>query len=706
MVPAYLNPSQSVEERVQDLLSRMTLQEKVHQMGNRCPAIPRLGLPEYDYWSEALHGIARNGRATVFPQAIGLAATWDPILLEKIASAIGNEGRAKFHAAIRYHGCTGSMEGLTFWSPNINIFRDPRWGRGQETYGEDPFLTSEMGLAYVRGLQGDDPRYLRAAACAKHFAVHSGPEAERHRFNAQVSLRELHDTYLPAFKRLVEEGQVEAVMGAYNRVNGESACANRMLLTDLLRDQWRFQGHVVSDCGALDNIQTGDQPAPDEVRAAAMSLKAGCDLCCGDAYDHLVEAVQLGLVSEEEINLSLARSLRTRFRLGMFDPPNAIPFASIPEAVIGCAKHRRLAEEAALKSIVLLKNKNKLLPLRTGTRQVLVVGPNAASLEALLGNYNGLNETMTTFVEGLVGLAPKEMCLSYRLGVPLQQSASGPDWTLSSAASAEVTIACMGSSPLLEGEEGDPILSAFQGDRPDLGLPLVQREFLHKLAATGTRVVLVLCGGGPISLGELEDKMDAVLFAWYPGQAGGRALARILFGDACPSGKLPVTFPRSTEQLPPFDDYHMDHRTYRYSTAEPLFPFGFGLSYTCFEFGGLKLENNRLRPGEALAFRLEIRNVGDRPGEEVVQVYLSDIKSSTRVPLHKLVGFRRVHLPACRGKTLRFVLPASAMTFVDESGNQVLEPGRFRLTVGSCSPGERGSQLGAPASQSAFFEVI
>ena len=703
----YLNPALPFEKRVDDLISRMTLPEKISQMLNECQAIPRLGIAAYNYWSEGLHGVVGNGRATVFPQAIGLAATWDTKMIFQIATAISDEGRAKYHAALQRQGYTVQLQGLTFWSPNINIFRDPRWGRGQETYGEDPYLTGELGVAFVRGMQGDDPRYLKTAACAKHFAVHSGPEADRHVFDARVSMRDLNDTYLPAFKRLVQAAQVEAVMGAYNRVNGEAACASPFLLEQTLRKKWGFKGHLVSDCWALTDIHTCHKLAVDAVEAAAMALKAGCDISCGVTFDKLDEAIQRGLISEADIDKALRRTVLTRFKLGIFDPPKQVQFTAIPQSAICSPKHRKLAREAAVKSITLLKNKGNILPIRPEGKRIFIVGPNAASIEAVLGNYNGFNDSLSTLMEGIVGRAPEGMRVGYRMGVPLHEAALNPlDWTTGDAAASDLTIACMGYSPLLESEEGDAILSIHKGDRADIGLPPAQVEFVKKLAISGARVVLVLCGGGPIALGGLEEMVEAVVFVWYPGQAGGQALADILFGDVSPSGKLPVTFPRSTSDLPPFDDYSMQNRTYRYSTLEPLYPFGFGLSYTNFVFSNLSIKDGRIAAGKPLSFSITLENTGSMDADEVVQVYLSDLQASAVVPIHKLVGFRRVHVRAGKSRVVRFQLPPEAMVFVDESGEEVLEPGEFRLTVGGCSPGKRGLELGAPESQSAIFTVI
>ena len=704
--PAFLDTSLSFEKRVQDLISRLTLEEKIGQMLNECQDIPRLGIPAYNYWSEALHGVVGNGRATVFPQAIGMAATWDTRLVHRIATAISDEGRAKYHAALKRNGYTVQLQGLTFWAPNINIFRDPRWGRGQETYGEDPYLTGEMGVAFVKGMQGDDPKYLKTAACAKHFAVHSGPEKDRHVFDARVSLRDLNDTYLPAFKRLVQEARVEAVMGAYNRVLGEPACASRLLLVETLRGKWGFKGHVVSDCWALTDIHAHHQVAADDVEAAALALKAGCDMSCGVTYDKLAEAIQRGLVTEADIDRALGRTLLTRFKLGVFDPPEQVPYASIPTSVICSSKHRRLARQAALESIILLKNRNDILPLRENIKRISVVGPNAASLEVLLGNYNGYNGSLTTLMEGIMDRAPEGVRVGYRMGVPLDRPRLNPqDWTTGDAAASDVTIACMGYSPLLESEEGDAILSPTMGDRADIGLPPAQVEFVKGLALSGARVVLVLCGGGAISLGELENLVEAVIFVWYPGEAGGEALASILFGDVSPAGKLPVTFPKATAQLPAFTDYSMEARTYRYSTVEPLYPFGFGLSYSRFELADLQLEAKRIGRVEPLRFRLSLRNTGKMDAAEVVQVYLTDLHASCPVPQHKLVAFKRVQLRAGQTAEVKFVISAEAMMFVDEQGMQRLEPGEFRLSIGNCSPGRRGVTLGAAEPLTAIFTV-
>ncbi|MEN4098574.1 MAG: glycoside hydrolase family 3 N-terminal domain-containing protein, partial [Anaerolineaceae bacterium] len=644
-IPVYLDHARPLEERVQDLLSRMTLEEKISQMTSEARAIPRLGIPAYNFWNEALHGVARNGRATVFPQAIGMAATWDAQLIEEVSSAIADEGRAKYHAALKSKGSTAQYQGLTFWSPNINIFRDPRWGRGQETWGEDPYLTGEMGAAFVRGLQGDHPRYLKAAACAKHYAVHSGPEKLRHVFDVHPTRRDLYDTYLPAFQKLVTEAKVEAVMGAYNRVNGAPACASDFLLGQTLRDEWGFMGHVVSDCWALSDIHNHHHYTTDAVETAAVALNAGCDLSCVCTYDRLGEAVERGLISEADIDRSLARTLATRFKLGMFDPADQVPYASTPVSVINSPEHRQLAYTAALKSIVLLKNQDRTLPVQSSVRKILVVGPTAAGLDVLLGNYHGLSETMTTLLEGLTGGAPEGINVEYRPGCLLAHKDFHPDnWSLHSAAAADLTIACMGLSPLLEGEEGESLLTPEAGDRPDAELPAVQVDYIRRLSAAGAKIVLVLTGGSPIALSAVVDYVHAIVMVWYPGQEGGRAVADVIFGRAAPSGKLPLTFPKSTAQLPPFEDYGMIGRTYRYADWEPQYPFGFGLSYTSFEYRRLSLDQSSLAAGEPLLVNVTVTNTGEMEAEEVVQVYLSDLDASVRVPFHKLVAFQLVRL--------------------------------------------------------------
>ena len=701
----YLDPKLPVSERVQDLLSHLTLNEKLGQFIHSVDGIPRLGIAPYNFWTEGLHGVGRNGRATVFPQVIGMSATWNPALVKAIAVAIGDEGRAKFHKALRTKGKTDLYQGLTFWSPNINIFRDPRWGRGQETWGEDPFLTGEMGTAYVRGLQGDDPKYLRTAACAKHFAVHSGPEKLRHSFNAQVSRRDLYATYLPAFKKLVIEGGVEAIMTAYNRVLDEPASVSKLLLQDILRGEWGFTGHVVSDCWALADIHGGHQYTAGPVETAALALKSGCDLECGCTFDHLSEALEQGLISQADIDLALSRVLVTRFKLGMFDPPDQVPYAAIPMSVVGSKKHRNLAYRAALQSMVLLKNRNQVLPIGPQVKSIFVTGPAAASLDVLLGNYYGINDKMTTLIEGIVGRIPEGIKLEYRPGCMwTQESAISYNRAEDEAISADLTIVCAGTSPLMEGEEGESLLTAENGDRAQIELPVVQQKFIRKLAEHGARIVLVLTGGSPIALGEITDMVEAILFVWYPGQEGGRAAASLLFGDASPSGKLTVTFPKATDDLPPFEDYSMNERTYRYAGREPLFPFGFGLSYTNFEYQDLKIVSPG-EPSSGFQVAVTLKNAGSASADEVVQLYLSAIESRLPTPLSQLIAFQRVNLKPGQIKNIRFNLTAEMIMLVDEDGRLKLEPGKYLLTAGGCSPGARGVALGAAQPISKEFKI-
>jgi beta-glucosidase len=703
----YLDPSRPFDERVKDLISHLTLDEKVGLMSHPAKGVPRLNIPAYNYWNEALHGVARNGRATVFPQAIGMAATWDRDLIQRIASTIGDEARAKYHAALRRNGYTDQYQGLTFWSPNVNIFRDPRWGRGQETWGEDPFFAGEMASNFVRGLQGDHPKYLKAAACAKHYAVHSGPERKRHTFNAMVSRRELYDTYLPAFKTLVVDAKVEAVMGAYNRTLDEPCCASQLLLVDILRGEWDFQGHVVSDCGALGDLHKNHKVTKDAAESAALALRYGCDLGCDTVFDEIPAAIERGLITEADVDRSLERTLGTRFKLGMFDLPEEVPFASISMDVVACPEHRQLAYQAAAESVVLLKNENNILPIKPSTRKIFLTGPSATSLEVLLGNYYGFNNEMSTILEGVTGRVPEGMGMEYHPGALLKHpNETARTWAPYMAQSADLTIACVGSSPLLEGEEGASLLTPNNGDRDDISLPASQMEYIKQLAIHGAKIVLVVTGGSPLALGEVEDLVEAIIFVWYPGQEGGKAVADVLFGDVSPAGKLPLTFPQSLDQLPPFEDYGMEGRTYRYMIQEPLYPFGFGLSYSRFEYADLSLEKPEISAGESLSVSVQVSNTGERAAAEVAQFYLSDLEASAPVPLHHLVGFERVSLQPGESRRLQFTLTPEMMSFFDEDAKLTLEPGDFRLEVGGCSPGQRGQELGAPAPVTALFRVI
>jgi len=700
------------EAIIKELISQMTLEEKVSQLVYTSPAIERLGIPEYNWWNECLHGVARAGIATVFPQAIAMAATFDENLVQEIANAISDEARAKYNEAIK-QGNRGQYWGLTFWTPNINIFRDPRWGRGQETYGEDPYLTSRIGIALVTGLQGDDPENLKTAACAKHYAVHSGPEKDRHTFNAIVSQKDLFETYLPAFKALVEAG-VETVMGAYNRTLDEPCCASNYLLGDILRGRWGFKGHVVSDCWAIRDFHQHHKVTGSPEESAALALNAGCDLNCGCTYPMLTVSYKQGLVTEETINISLERLLRTRFKLGMFDPPEKDKYGKLGREVINCEKHRSMALKAAHKSIVLLKNDNNLLPLDSSPKKILVTGPGAANAHTLFGNYYGVSSRFTTILEGLgekvkdkfgINLEYRQGCLMYcdnskniQFGTAVPQAVPNLD-----ASAPEVVIAVLGNDGAIEGEEGDAIASDSNGDRNAIELPPWQLNFLRKLRYMGKKVILVLTGGSAIAFP--EDAADAVIFAWYPGESGGQAVADIIFGDVVPSGKLPVTFPASTEQLPAYDDYSMNGRTYRYMTEKPLYPFGFGLSYTSFNFDSITLSNPSVSAGSSVKVTVNVSNNGKFDADEVVQIYISNDGRSGNDPITSLKGFRRVFIPAGKSEKIEFDLSSSVFETVNEKGEYRLVPGSYTITAADAAPVPVAVEKGAPKPVSAKIEI-
>jgi beta-glucosidase len=702
----FLDPTLPRPARVDDLLSRLTIFEKINQLVHENHAVERLGVPAYNWWNEACHGVGRNGRATVFPQVIGLAATWNRALVHRVATAISDEARAKHHAAVNA-GRRGQYQGLTFWTPNVNIFRDPRWGRGQETFGEDPFLTGELGVAMVCGLQGSDPRHLKVAACAKHFAVHSGPEAERHVFDAQPTPKDLAETYLPAFQRLVAAG-VEAVMGAYNRVLGEPACASRFLLVDTLRKQWGFAGHVVSDCGAIDDFHRHHRITPSAAASAALAVRTGCDLNCGCTYNDLVVALDDGLIAESEIDTAVRRLLHTKFKLGMFDPPEAVSFSSLSTKIVDGAAHRAIARQAAAESIVLLKNAHATLPLPRNPASVLVVGPTAANLNAMLGNYAGISAHVVTFIEGITERLDENTILEYRVGCPLaNEPPSALNYTYGTAAGAEIVIAVLGLDPTLEGEEGDAVASHSGGDRATIELPRVQREFLRELRKHAKKLVLVVTSGSAVAIPDEHELCDAVLYAWYPGCEGGHALADVLFGDVSPSGKLPVTVPRRTDDLPPFSDYRMRGRTYRFAEVEPLYPFGFGLNYGLASYGPLELSTSTLREIDVITASVLVRNAGPRNVEEVVQCYLLPPSvEGAETARATLVDFKRVALGGGSSTRVDFKLNAAQFRQVQTDGRTMWTPGRYGIHVGSASPGPRAEALGAPAPAVAAVQLL
>ena len=833
----YLDPSQPIDARVDDLIHRMTLEQKASQLVNQARAIPDLQVPAYDWWSEALHGVANAGTATVFPEPIGLAATFDDPLIHEMAIVIGTEARAKHNQAVRA-GHSNIMEGLDFWSPNINIFRDPRWGRGQETYGEDPFLTGRLGVAFVTGLQGDDPKYLRVISTPKHYAVHSGPEPTRHSIDVQVSKHDMEDTYLPAFRAAVTQGKAESVMCAYNRVDGEPACASTFLLQDTLRGAWKFKGYVVSDCDAIVDIFEGHHYTKSQAEAAAVALKTGMDNECADFftiakdnhdYQPFIDAVKQGLLTEADIDRSLKRLFTARMRLGMFDPPETVPYANTPDSEIDSAEHRELALKTARESMVLLKN-DGVLPLSTNTKKILVVGPLAESTSVLHGNYSGTASHAVTALEGirkqfsaakvtflpgtnflrepqviatqvlssedgrpglrgeyfagdltgspqitrtdpyvdlqlvhpdihalpmpdnmkdfsvrwtgfltpnqtgtyqigLIGsmqrlwldgklivddailhdpnpqLATVDLTKGHRYPVKIEWLAGGRTTKLvwlpisadpiveaaSAARDADVVVAVVGITSKLEGEEMKVDVPGFRGgDRTSLNLPEEEEALLGALKASGKPLIVVLMNGSALAVNWANDHANAILDAWYSGEEGGTAIAQTLAGENNPAGRLPVTFYKGTEQLPDFEDYAMKDRTYRYFTKEPLYPFGHGLSYSSFEYSGLKLSNPELQAGNPLEVEVDVKNTSKRVGDEVVQLYIS-FPRLAGAPLRALRGFTRVHLGAGEQQHVKLSLAPRDLSYVDEAGDRLVGAGDYVITVGGGQPGTRAA---------------
>ena len=674
------------EERIELLIQAMTPEEKVSQMLHEAPAIERLGIPAYNWWNEALHGVARAGRATIFPQSIGSAATFNPPLLRRIGDAIALEGRAKHHQGIR-NGNRGQYFGLTYWTPNINIFRDPRWGRGQETYGECPYLTSRMGVELIRGLQGDDPKYLKSAACAKHFIVHSGPENLRHTFNARVSGRDFFQTYARAFKAAVQEANVESVMGAYNRTNGDLCCGSKKYITRLLRGAWGFAGHFLSDCWAIRDFHTTHKVTGDAAQSSALAVRNGCDLNCGCSYHKLTEALERGLITEAELDTALRRLFRTRMKLGMFDADDKVPLADTPVSVVNCAAHRALALEAARQSMVLLKN-DGILPLKKDPATIAVTGPNAMSITPLLGNYNGFSGRMTTVLEGIMAKVSPGTQIDYHAGCDLAGNRPIAECELGWVHEhhPEYVIAVMGLTAQLEGEEAGVAASDGGGDRTSLGLPAVQRKLLEFFIEKKIPVVLVVLGGSALDLSWEQEHCAAVLYGWYPGEAGGEAVADVLFGDCNPAGRLPVTFPKSLADVPEFTDYNMAGRTYRYSDKEPLYPFGYGLSYTTFAYSGLKLSRSVVDDDCGVVATVEVTNTGNRAGDEVVQLYLSCRRAPEPMPLCELAAVQRISLQP--GETRKVELPVAgeSLLLYRENGDSYRGDAEFELSVGGGQP--------------------
>lgn len=686
-------------KRAQELVAQMTLEEKVSQTLYNAPAIERLGIPAYNWWNEALHGVARAGTATVFPQAIGVAATFDEDLAGAMAEVIAEEGRAKYNAQ-KKAGDRDIYKGLTFWAPNVNIFRDPRWGRGQETYGEDPYLTSRLGVRFVEGLQGDDPDYMKTAACAKHFAVHSGPESLRHSFDAKASKQDMYETYLPAFKACVQEAKVEAVMGAYNRTNGEPCCGSKTLLQDILRDEWGFEGHVVSDCWAVMDFHENHKITKSEKESAAMAMNNGCDLNCGCAFRSLRDAVKGGYVEESRLDEAVTRLMETRLKLGMFEEEGTVPFDRISYDRVDTPQNRALNLKIAEKSLVLLKNENNLLPLDLEKIGAIgVIGPNAASRKALVGNYEGTASRYVTVLEGIQDYVGDRARVFYSEGCPLHRdktsglTAAGARLSEVKAVceASDVVVAVMGLDADIEGEQGDAGNEFASGDKPDLNFPGLQPEVLRIAAESGKPVILVSLTGSAMAFAWEDAHIPAILQAWYPGAQGGHAVARVLFGESCPEGKLPVTFYRTMEELPEFTDYSMKGRTYRYMQQDALYPFGYGLSYTRFELGEAKALQENIEAGGCVQLDVSIQNTGAMAGGQTVQVYVKALREGTPNP--QLKGLKKVFLKPGEETRVTIFLPDTAFALYDEEGRRMLEAGEYAVFVGMQQPDGRSEAL-------------
>ncbi len=686
-----------IAERVADLCGRLTLEEKCAELLHKAPGVERIGLPSYTWWGECLHGVASAGVATVFPQAIGLAAMFNEALMYRIADVISTEARAKHHEFVR-EGERRHYTSLTMWSPNINIFRDQRWGRGHETYGECPYLTSRLGVAFCRGLQGDDEKYLKVVATPKHYCVHSGPEPERHSFNARISKKDLYETYLPAFHACVTEAKAHSVMGAYNRVNGHVCCGSDYLLNGILRRDWGFDGFVVSDCWAIKNFHEEHKITENAVKSAAYAIKGGCDLNCGCIYEKLMEAVKQGLVTEADVDRAFSRLMTARMRLGMFDPPEEVAYARIPYEVNDCAEHRELAREAARQSLVLLKN-DGILPLSREIRSIAVFGPNAYDVGVLRGNYAGWNGEFVTPLDGIRRAVSGATKLWYSQGCHIHNpSIIFGDNQVAEAAGmarrADVAVLFLGLNTHLEGEQQDISNHCAGGDKHNLKLPESQQRLLKAVQATGVPTVICLVSGSALHPGAAALKAaGAVLQAWYPGEEAGTAIAEVLFGEFSPAGRLPITFPASDEQQPDFRDYNMAGRTYRYLQEKPLYPFGYGLSYTTFAYTDLRLSAPTIAACGAVEVSVRVANTGKMAGDEVVQLYLRDLEASVAVPNHDLRAFRRIHLAPGESARVEFELTARDFSLIDNDGNRALEPGRFTVFVGGQQPDDRSHEL-------------
>lgn len=693
---SFNNPALTNVQRVDDLVSRLTLPEKIKQMQNTAPAIERLEIPAYNWWNECLHGVARNGVATVFPQAIAMAATWNPNLIFQEADVISTEARAKYAEAISkdQHSL---YQGLTFWSPNINIFRDPRWGRGQETYGEDPFLTAQIGTEFVKGLQGNDPKYFKVIATAKHFAVHSGPEPERHVFDAWPTMTDLYETYLPAFEALVKDAKVYSFMGAYNRLYGTPSCANNLLLEKTLRNDWKFDGYVVSDCWAISDFYNSHKFVPDAAKASALAVKAGTDLSCGSEYEHLNEAVKKGYISEAEIDISVKRLFMARMKLGMFDSPAMVKWNSIQANDYDTKANHELAAKVARESIVLLKNEKSLLPLDKKYKHIAVIGPYADEQSVLIGNYNGTPSNPITILQGIRNRAGK-LKIEYATGVDAPEKIANDSLrkalagqmeaeAIAVAKKAQVIVFVGGISPELEGEEMPVKVEGFKGgDRTSLDLPASQVQLLKKLNKLGKPIVMVLTNGSALSINWANDNLPAIVEAWYSGGEGGNAVADVLFGNYNPAGRLPITFYKSVNDLPAFEDYGMKGRTYRYFEGDPLYAFGYGLSFTQFKYNSVTPESSEVSESGMIRLKVQVKNTGKYDGDEVVQIYFSPEKINPETPIQSLIALKRVPILKGETKSIEFVIPANRLRHFDSRLNKyVVEKGKYKLFVGASS---------------------
>lgn len=685
--------------RAAALVAQMTLEEKVSQTLYNAPAIERLGIPAYNWWNEALHGVARAGTATLFPQTIGIAAAFDEELVGRMAETIATEARAKYNAQ-KKAGDRDIYKGLTFWSPNVNIFRDPRWGRGQETYGEDPYLTSRMGVRFIEGLQGDDPDYLKAAACAKHFAVHSGPEGLRHSFDAVVSRQDLYETYLPAFKACVQEAKVEAVMGAYNRTNGEPCCGSKTLLQDILRKEWGFEGHVVSDCWAILDFHENHKVTKTPLESAAMAMNNGCDLNCGCMFPNLRDAVRGGYVDEARLDEAVTNLMECRMKLGLFEEEGKVSFDAIGYDQVDTKENRALNLEISRKSLVLLKNEGHLLPLdKTKIRSIGVIGPNADSRKALVGNYEGTASRYVTVLEGIEDYVEEDVRVYYSEGCHLYRDRTSnlaqADDRMSEVRAvcevSDVVVVVLGLDSGIEGEQGDAGNEFASGDKKDLKFPGLQPEVLRVAYESGKPVILVSMTGSAMALSWEAEHIPAIIQAWYPGSQGGRAVAELIFGAYSPEGKLPVTFPYTTEELPEFTDYAMKGRTYRYMENDALYPFGYGLSYTSFAQKETALDTRTIEEGGTVTVTAAVQNTGAMAGGQTLQVYVKALRENT--PNAQLKGLQKVYLQPGEEKTVRIALPETAFGLCNEEGECMLEAGDYAVYAGMQQPDERSAVL-------------